>query len=205
MTHSAPSTNASDRSRLTSITDRSSSLHHQTPSRIQLKNPLNQHLQRIRGSRNDVEFVGSLRRLQQWNLIADSGSSATVRLETADVFDKEISNGFRKNEFGYKSSNLNCATVGECSLPKSPTSHDYDGRKYGYRNGISGSTNRNNQCIDCNTNNNVDDINLERNISVKITVGTEVPEKSVHLFSENVTNSVDDDKVISLCTSIAFL
>lgn len=202
MTHSAPSTNTSDRSRLTSTTDHSSSLHHQTPSPVQLKNSSNQHLQRIRVSRNDAGLAGTPRRLQQWNLIAKGAPSATVRQGTAEVIDEETSSEVGKCEIGHKSSDINYASsktavINECSHPKAATSHDCDERNYGYRNGISGSTDRNSQCTDCNTNND-GDINSERTIPVKITLeAEEVQEKNVHLFSKNVTNSTEDDKVIS--------
>lgn len=200
MTHSAPSTNTSDRSRMTSTTDHSSSLHHQTPSPVQLKNSSNQHLQRIRGSRNDAGLAGTPRRLQQLNLVTKGGGpSATVRHETA-VIDEETSSEVRNGETGHKSSDINyasrkTATIGECNHHKAATSRDCGERNYGYRNSISGSS--------CNTNNN-NDIKLERNIPVKITQAEKVPEKNVQLFPKNFTNSTDDGKVISFCISVAF-
>ncbi|VDK86053.1 unnamed protein product, partial [Litomosoides sigmodontis] len=189
MTHSAPSTNTSDRSRMTSTTDHSSSLHHQAPSPVQLKNSSNQHLQRIRGSRNDVGLAGTPRRLQQLNLVTKGGGpSATVRHETAAI-DEKTSNEVRNGEIGHKSSDINYASrntatiVGECSHHKVATSRDCDERNYGYRNNIIGSEHDN-------------DIKLDRNIPVKITQEAErVSEKNVQLFSKSGTDSTDDGKI----------
>uniref|UniRef100_A0A158Q7S3 PH domain-containing protein n=1 Tax=Elaeophora elaphi TaxID=1147741 RepID=A0A158Q7S3_9BILA len=200
MIHSAPSTNTSDRSRLTSTTDHSSSLHHRTPSPVQLKNSSNQHLQQVRGSRNEAGLAGAPKRLQQWNLVTKGGPSAIVRHETADVIDEETHGEVKKDDIGRKSSDINyvsreTASTDECSHSKAATSRDCDERNYGYRNGISGSCNRNCQYSDCITNSD-GDINLQHNIPVKITLEVEgVPEKNVQLFSKNVINSTDGDKV----------
>ncbi|VDK67733.1 unnamed protein product [Onchocerca ochengi] len=202
MIHSAPSTNTSDRSRLTSTTDHSSSLHHQTPSPVQLKNSSNQHLQRIRVSRNDAGLSGTSKWLQQWNLVAKGGPSATMQ----HGIDEETNSEVRKCEIGPHSADINyfqkeskkTATSNECShLSKAATSYDCDERNYGYRNGTSAS-NTNNQYSDCNANNN-GDISSERNIPVKITLEAEkVPEKNnIQSFSKNATDSTDDDKVFS--------
>uniref|UniRef100_A0A1I8EKH2 Uncharacterized protein n=2 Tax=Wuchereria bancrofti TaxID=6293 RepID=A0A1I8EKH2_WUCBA len=202
MTHSAPSTDTSDRSRLTSTTGHSS-LHHQTPSPIWLKNSSNRHLQRIQVSRNDARLGGTPRQLQQWDLVPKGGPSAIVRYETADVIGEETSSEVRKCEIDHKSSDVNyvckkTAATNECSHSKAIIPHDYDERNYACRSGIRSSTNRNSQHNDCNTNNN-GDINPQRNISVKITLeAEEVLEKNVHLFSKDVTNSTDDDKVFSI-------
>ncbi|VDO63869.1 unnamed protein product [Onchocerca flexuosa] len=201
MIHSAPSTNTSDRSRLTSTTDHSSSLHHQTPSPVQLKNSSNQHLQRIRVSRNDPGLSGTAKRLQQWNLAAKGGSSATMQ----HGVDEEMNSEVRKCEIGPHSADINyfqkeskkTATTSEHGHPKVETSYDCDERNNGYRNGTSGSD-TNNQYSDCNANNN-GDISSERNIPVKITLEAEkVPEKNnIQSFSKNSTDSTDDDKVFS--------
>uniref|UniRef100_A0A1I7VZN5 Protein kinase domain-containing protein n=1 Tax=Loa loa TaxID=7209 RepID=A0A1I7VZN5_LOALO len=202
MTHSAPSTNTSDRSRLTSTTDHSSSLHYQTPSPIQLKNSSNQHLQRIRAFRNDVGPSGTPRRLQQWTLVAKGGPSSTEPHETADDINEETSSEVKKCGIGHKSPDINYASrktaaISECSYPKAATSHDCDERNYRYRNGIGGSANRSNQYSDYNTNNG-GHIIPGCNIPVKITPEPEeTPKKNDQLFSKNVTNSTDDDKVFS--------
>ncbi|KAK6110796.1 hypothetical protein QQG55_41140 [Brugia pahangi] len=202
MTHSAPSTDTSDRSHLTSTTGHSS-LHHQTLSPIRLKNSSNRHLQRIQVSRSDARLGETPRRLQQWDFIAKGGPSAIVRYEIADVIGEEASSEVIKCETDHKSSDINnvskkTAATNECNHSKAIIPHDYDERNYAYRSGIRGSINRNSQYSDCNTNN-TGDINPQRNISVKITLeAEEVPEKNVYLFSKDVTNSTDNDKVFSI-------
>uniref|UniRef100_A0A0R3QCI8 PHM7_ext domain-containing protein n=1 Tax=Brugia timori TaxID=42155 RepID=A0A0R3QCI8_9BILA len=168
-----------------------------------LKNSSNRHLQRIQVSRSDARLGETPRRLQQWDFVAKGGPSAIVRYEIADVIGEEASSEVIKCETDHKSSDINnvskkTAATNEYNHSKAIIPHDYDERNYAYRSGIRGSINRNSQYSDCNTNN-IGDINPQRNISVKITLeAEEVPEKNVDLFSKNVTNSTDNDKVFSI-------
>ncbi|KAM3725568.1 Importin subunit [Dirofilaria immitis] len=187
MIHSAPSTNTSDRSHLTSTTEHSSSLRHQTSSPIQLKNSSNQNFQRIRLSNNDAGLAGTPRQFQQWNFVGKGGPSAIVQHETAGVIDEETNSEVRKSKIGPYSANINyksrrTATNSDCTHSKTVTSYDCDERNYGYRN-------------DSIANNN-GDISTERNISVKVILeAEEIPENNIQLFSKNVTNPAEDDKI----------
>uniref|UniRef100_A0A915PI88 Uncharacterized protein n=1 Tax=Setaria digitata TaxID=48799 RepID=A0A915PI88_9BILA len=203
MVHSAPSTNTSDRSRLTSTTDHSSSLHHQTPSPVQLKKSSNQHLQRIRVSKNDVGLAGSPRRLQQWNLSKNvsNPTPSIVQHGNDDVVNEKTGSEVRKSDISQHLSDLNDAAtrivvISKYCHPKAATSQDRSERNHEFQNGTCASANRNNGCSAHSTNNG--DSNSERIIPIKLTAEAgKVLENNDQLLSKIVANPIGDTKVFS--------
>ncbi|VDM96480.1 unnamed protein product [Thelazia callipaeda] len=191
--HSAPSTNTSDQSHLTSPTDRSSSVQHGTPSPVQLKNLPHrvQDLQRARLPRNDAS-VASPTRLQQWNLSHRGESSSTIQNGTVDIVDgEETSNGLKEGEADRSSSDLNNGSrkpsvINEYNSTNTTAVHNY-GEKYYRHQNASSVPNDNTEDKDGGI--------VERIIPIKISPDAKkTTNNNVYLFSKNIADSIDDDK-----------
>lgn len=194
MVSSAPSTNTSDRSRLTSTSDRSSSLQHQKLSPVQLKNSSCELLQRARLSRSGADVVGCTARIQQGNLV---GRSSTDPGTTSAVINEETSSEIRCEvvDNGLSAHDKPRATV--VKVQEHPDAANFNGFNNLYGR-LNNSINRDSRFSGSCANGN-DDNSSERVIPIKITPeAKKILEKNAQLFPKSETNPNESDKVFFL-------